>query len=181
MYSNNPEAPMATLKARRSFIEDAMVRNSTALKNLTAMRVRDMIDDREFLGERATLEAAQIGYAQELEESANQITWFEPFKEISSFRNRALECFRTGDDEMKRLILETVGSNPSLTDRKLTIQAKKPFRMIENIDDFLLLRAFVEDVRTSWIEHDPELQEVLQNIRTVNARLGIRSSSSHFH
>jgi len=29
----------------------------------------------------------------------------------------------------------------------------------------------VEDVRTSWVEHDPELQQVLENIRTVNAKL----------
>jgi hypothetical protein len=169
------------LKARRLFIEEAMARNNNVLKNLTAMRVRDMIDDKEFLEERAALEAAQIGYAQEFQNSAKQIAWFEPFKAIGLFRNRAVECFRNGDDETKRLILKTVGSNLSLTDRKLTIQAKKPFRPVQESDDFLSLRAFVEDVRTSWIEHDPELQQVLENIRTVNAKLGIRSSSSHLH
>jgi site-specific DNA recombinase len=181
MYSNNPEAALATMKTRRLFIEEAMLRNRTALNNLTAMRIRDMIDDSQFLEERATLEAAQIGYTQELQNAANQIAWFEPFEDISLFRNRAIECFRNGDDEIKRLILKTVGSNPTLTDRKLNIQAKKPFRPVHKSDDFLSLRAFVEDVRTSWIEHDPELQQVLENIRTVNAKLGIRSSSSHLH
>jgi len=47
MYANNPKAPLAILKARRLFIEEAMARNRTALKNLTAMRVREMIDDKE--------------------------------------------------------------------------------------------------------------------------------------
>jgi site-specific DNA recombinase len=140
LYANNPEAPLATLKARRLFIEEAMERNRTALQNLTAMRLRDMIDDKQFLEERARLEAAQIGYAQELRNSTNQIVWFEPFKTISLFRNRAVECFRSGDDETKRLILKTVSSNPTLTDRKLTIQAKKPFCQIQEAGDFLSLR-----------------------------------------
>ncbi len=42
-------------------------------------------------------------------------------------RKQALIWFEYGDMEVKRLILETVGSNLTLADKKLSIKARKPF------------------------------------------------------
>lgn len=44
-----------------------------------------------------------------------------------SFCNRAAECFRAADSVQRRLILETVGSNLTIQEGKLSIEAKKPF------------------------------------------------------
>ena len=41
------------------------------------------------------------------------------------------ERFENGDAKVKKEILVTIGSNLTLTDKKLTIEAKKPFFIIE--------------------------------------------------
>jgi hypothetical protein len=46
---------------------------------------------------------------------------------------------------------------------------------------FFFGRSFIDEVRTSWIAHDPELLQVLENIHTLNDRFGIKSSSTHLH
>ena len=48
--------------------------------------------------------------------------------EVVSFSNRAADWFMQCDSQAKRLILETTGSNLFLANKKLNIQANKPFR-----------------------------------------------------
>lgn len=50
---------------------------------------------------------------------------------VIRFAGYAGECFAGGDNETKRQILSAVGSNLTLLDRKLRIQAVKPFEIIE--------------------------------------------------
>lgn len=51
--------------------------------------------------------------------------------DVIRFAGYARECFAEGDNETKRQILSAVGSNLTLLDRKLRIQAVKPFEIIE--------------------------------------------------
>jgi hypothetical protein len=103
---------------------------------------------------------------QSLEEASSQQT-FEPAPALISFSRRALDWFRAGDSETKRLILECLGSNPTLTGKILSIQAAKPFSTAANIETIPKLLGVVEDIRTLYAENDPHLLKVLHNIRKL--------------
>lgn len=95
--------------------------------SLTKMRLREMLTDEEYAKQRKDLDTEEIGLVQRLEQTTHQATWFEPAENLISFSNRAADCFAHADADTKRLILETVGSNPILKDKKLLIEARKPF------------------------------------------------------
>ncbi len=125
--------------------------NSVArqLTELTSLRLKALIDDEEFkmrrtglLTEKAKLERlGQHGSA-----NATPVNRFELAKDVLWFRNQAVEWFRQGDDTTKRLILETVGSNFTLTCKKLSIEARKPFTPVPVPPSFRQLRAVVDEV-----------------------------------
>ena len=73
--------------------------------------------------------------------------WFEPFKSYLKLRKQAKVLFQNGDLEAKRLILQTVGSNPIIFNKKLSIQAAKPFIKIPNSLKIGDLRGVVKDIR----------------------------------
>jgi hypothetical protein len=100
---------------------------SRELDNLTRLRLRDLLTDDEYIRQRDQLQREQIRLAQKANGGPTH-SWFEPARLLVSFSNQAVSWFVAGDFETKRLILETVGSNPVLTDRELRTQTKKPFR-----------------------------------------------------
>lgn len=70
-----------------------------------------------------------------------------------------------GDLRTKRLILFIVGSNPSLKDKKLNIDARKPFRRWPNPRSVSDSSRFVKDVRT--LADAGELAQTLKSIREL--------------
>ncbi len=127
--STNHEAEQQAADERRRTLQQAQERTKTSLENLTSLRVRDLIGDEEFLRERRKLDTDQLRLRQQLEELSRAVPAFEPLETLISFRNRAIEWFRDGDDDTKRLIFRIVGSNPVLRDKNMSIEAKKPFRL----------------------------------------------------
>ena len=73
---------------------------------------------------------------------------FEPFRDVLTFKNRAVDWFHRGDNASKRLIVETVGSNLFLKDKILNIEAKKPFAALTKTPTIPLHLGVVDDVRT---------------------------------
>jgi hypothetical protein len=61
-----------------------------------------------------------------------------------------------GESDIKLVILSTVGSNLFLKDKKLSIDAKKPFRIVREIGSGSLLFTGVTDVRT-FFETEPSV------------------------
>ncbi len=94
---------------------------------LVDLRVRGFISDEEFMERRQKLSLDEISLNERIDGLDHTQDWFEPAKLLISFSNRATECFQAGDERTKRLILETVGSNLSMKDGKLSIDAAKPF------------------------------------------------------
>lgn len=168
------EQQQDAIEERRKALQSALERTESALENLIAMRARSLITDNEFLRERGQLEKSELHTRQELEGLEKTHAPFEPLENVISFRNKAIEWFRAGDDEAKRLIFSIVGSNPILSDKILHVEAKKPFRLMLAGRNFPKLRAFREDVRTSWLRRDPELVDILAGIEKLEIKLGIR-------
>lgn len=94
---------------------------------LTKMRVRELLSDEEFTAQRAELDMEAASLGQKQEQAANQAAWFEPARSLISLSSRAADQFSRVNPPTRRLILETCGSNPTLKDKRLLIEAKKPF------------------------------------------------------
>ena len=74
--------------------------------------------------------------------------WFELSRNLFLFSNRAKFWLVHGDQAKKRLILSTVGSNLTLKDKILSIDARKPFNILREQRSFSNLCTTVRDVRT---------------------------------
>lgn len=114
--------------AKREALEQAKNSVERQLENLTRLRVRDLIDDVEYVKQRQELERDRIKAAQGLQTIGESADWIEPARLLVSFNSQAASRFTSGDLASKRLILEITGSNLVLKDGNLSIDAQKPFR-----------------------------------------------------
>ena len=101
---------------------------SKQIGNLTTLRIRDLINDVEFTKERVALAQEQELLKEQLTLAKQGASWFEPARLIISFNNRALIWFKEADVKTKRMIIDAVGSNLTLIDKKAFVKARKPFR-----------------------------------------------------
>ena len=106
--SSSHGAEQQAIKERKQTLQQAQERTKTSFDNLTSLRVRDLIGDEEFLRERRKLEFDQLRLRQQLEDGSNAIPAFELLETLISFRNKALDWFRNGDEDAKRMIFEIV-------------------------------------------------------------------------
>jgi hypothetical protein len=100
------------------------------LSNLNQMRLNELIDDEEYRREKRKILDEEAKLMQEQRTGSRGGT-FELTVETLSFANRATDRFQNGSLESKREILRTFGSNLFLKDRKLNIDAEKPFVILE--------------------------------------------------
>ena len=147
--------------------------STKALANLVTLRIRDAIDDAEFTRQRQSLKAEQASLRDRLRLAKEGHQWFEPAQKLFSFSNRADSWYREGDDQRKRQILRAVGSNLTLTDKKLSIEARKPFLWYPTMPSRSDLCAALEDVRTLYNSKDPGLMETLDIIDRLVKTYGL--------
>lgn len=157
-------------RARRRTLLATQTEVQRQLSELTGLRLRRLIGDDEFMRDRQRLEAEHLGLAQQLQHADQPIDRFELIDDLVSFRNKAVDWFRSGSDDEKRLILKTVGSNPVLARRKLFVEAAKPFLTNLDFGEFPQMCGLVQDVRT--MDRCPdELRPALQQFITETAEL----------
>lgn len=105
---------------------------------LTNLRIRGIVDDPEFTRRRLNLQREQMRLRERLEAIDEEPgSWIEPFRMVAEFSNRAVDWFQAGDEDVKRLIVKTTGSNLSLAGRKLSIEAMEPFHVMPEQPIFL--------------------------------------------
>jgi hypothetical protein len=179
--STSRAAAQQGIDERKRILQETQERTKSSLENLTSLRIRDLIGDDEFLRERRKLEMNQLRLRQQLDESSEAVMAFEPLETLISFRNRAIQWFRDGDDDIKRQIFGIVGSNPLLKDKILHVEAKKPFRFDIEIDSYPKLRAVRDDIRTLWVKNDPELKRIILDIHALETKLGIKREDGPPH
>ena len=152
----------------RLSVETALQAVTRQSENLTKLRVRDLISDEEFAKEREQLLNERIRLSQGLNNEERQDDWIEPARLLVLFSNRAASWFSEGNHEVKRLILAVAGSNPTLSGRKLNIDAKKPFSNVPNTAEIPLVWTLVKDVRTRWRAHDQDLIQTVAALRRLS-------------
>ena len=174
LSSESDKHECQALEERRQSLASTAERTRISLDNLTSLRVRDLIGDDEFIRERQKLEVELARLRQQTQAVAETDLTFEPLETLISFRSRAVDWFRAGDNDTKRTILRIVGSNPILKDKILSIEAKRPFHIDLQTSSHSKLRAARDEIRTLWINKDKELHEVIDGIHQLEEKFGVR-------
>jgi site-specific DNA recombinase len=148
-------------------LEQALESCRHSLENLTKLRYRELINDDEFLRQRADLTLEQSKLLERMTQLGNE-NWIEPSRNLFLFSNRAAFWLTHGNPSEKRLILSTVGSNLSLKAKKLSIDVRKPFQILQKHRCISTWCAIVNDVRTFFrgegsADQIPLLEPVLEN------------------
>lgn len=149
-------------EGRRASLKKQLVTLKRERDNLTKLRIRDLLSDEEYLAERKDLERKQLTVEQTLAAAQGEEDSFELTSALLEFSNQAVSRFRAANQDDKRFILATVGSNLVLKDRRLSIQAKKPIRQWSRTASTSDLRAFIKDVRT--VSKDEDFQKKLAKL-----------------
>lgn len=135
------------------------------LQNLTRLCYRGLIPEQEFAAERATLLVEEKTLSEKLKGFSPE-GWLEPARKLFLFSNRAKFWLLHGTIDEKRLILATVGSNPTLKGKILSIDAKKPFQVLENHENFSNLCTTLNEVRTLFETEHFEIPSLPEPIVT---------------
>ena len=139
-------------------------------KKLLLMQEREQLTEDEFMQRQAELASERAGLEERLGKVDRERDRFEPATEFLIFNNRAADWFRAGGDDEKRLVLETVGSNLSLKDKNLSIEAAFPFSCMQRLPRYLTGCTLIDDVRTRYAAHDPDLMQRLAYIKELRTR-----------
>ena len=168
------EERLSLRHARVRGLENTLADAERSLNSLTDLRLRSLIDDAEFAAKRNELRQEALRLRQVITRATHAgENWFEPARFLFSFSNRATSWFTRGDIEAKRLVVTAVGSNLTLKDKILNIEAKKPFYRVSKNMGRPELRALVKDIIT--LADDPGFQETLQCIRRLEEKMEGRS------
>ena len=118
--------------ARYKNLQEAYSQSQRQLDNLTRMRYRELIADEEYTRERNRLRIEMAQTKEKLGDTEHRAeSWLGVSEKVFSCACHAREWFRKGDLQTKKLILESIGSNLVLKDKKLSLEFKKPFFVIE--------------------------------------------------
>jgi len=157
------------------------------LSILTDMRVRNYIPEEEFVARRKKLELEIKTAEERLDRASDGEAWFEPLASMISFSKYAVPWLLSGDEETKRMIIQTVGSNPTLLNKRLSIYKARPFVTLSDRDETFSWSARLTEVRKLITERDPETMAVLQSIKLLVKRkrlilppLGSHLKSRHY-
>jgi DNA invertase Pin-like site-specific DNA recombinase len=134
------------------------------LENLTKLRLRDLVTDEEYIRQRQELERERIRLQQSQMEGDKANSSLAPDQLVISFNNRAVSWFKAGSPQTKRFVLEIVGSHPTLIDKKLNIEATKPFRQWDKTAGIPDMWRLVEDVRTLIAARDEHTLSMVSRI-----------------
>lgn len=96
------------------------------LKNLTGLRVRDLIGDEEFLRDRKDLQDKIFQLKEQMKQNVNKAEQFlELERRTFNFATYARIHFKNGAPEEQKEILGALGSNHSIIDKNLGISVYK--------------------------------------------------------
>jgi hypothetical protein len=156
--------------AQRASLSASLTDVDRQLRVLLDLRLRDLIDDAELQRRQQSLQRQRLKFSEALGAPVDENP-IEPLADVVTLMNKAIFLFSRGDDATKRLLFETVASNPLLTSKKLSVQAALPFRLTPDFENRLAMCAWRDEIRT-FVEsaaHDETAAERLKKIRTLAA------------
>lgn len=107
----------------------AMAQIQQGMDELIRMRYRGLIEIDEYERERMALKRQLADLSAQSVSNADD-RWFHEATHVFEFSTDILNRFDTGDFQIRRTIMETVGSNLTLTAGILHLELKKPFKVL---------------------------------------------------
>lgn len=108
------------------------------LDNLTNLRIRELIEDGEFIKKREELQNKIKDTKLKLDDIDKRSTdWVENIDKAFNFAARATQAFQLGDLQTKREILMALGTSFTLTNKKLEIKPMEWLISISNQKDII--------------------------------------------
>jgi hypothetical protein len=102
------------------------------IDNLTQMRYRELITDEEYTRERTRLKVDMMKIKENIGDTEHRAeSWLALSEKVFDYACHAREWFKKGDLKTKKELLEVLGSNLVLEGKKLRLELKKPFLIIE--------------------------------------------------
>lgn len=163
---------LAFEERRRASVHDAIGELDTQARELTSLRIRQLITDEEFATERKRLDVRRLELTGEASEPGHSAI-IEPLRDLITLRKYALYWFRAGDERVKRMIIKTVGSNLTLSEKKLNYEAALSFIRVAPDAENPLLCGLAMTNRT-FID---KLKEGLSNELSVNIKATVQRLS----
>ncbi len=94
------------------------------LDNLRGLRLRDLIDDEEYIQDRKRLKEDVLKLRQRVKETEGRTDqWQEQTDRAFDFACHAREAFEKGDLQTKKAILAAIGLNCTLKDKNIALQS----------------------------------------------------------
>ncbi len=122
------------------------------LDELLNVRLRGLIDDEEFDRKRVVLQKERQRLKEKLEDTEGRADrWLELAQNVLHFSYMLSQRFNAAGMDEKRVILETLGSNLLLKDKKLRFEPVAPYCYLSNTSQIANWRATVNDVRTFFL------------------------------
>ena len=118
--------------ARYKNLQDVYNQSQKELDSLTQMRYRELITDEEYTRERNRLRIEIMKIKENLGDTEHRAeSWLALSEKVFDYACHAREWFKKGDMKTKKELLEVLGSNLVLEGKKLRLELKKPFSIIE--------------------------------------------------
>jgi hypothetical protein len=103
------------------------------LKTSTSNQDGSLLSDTEYAQRRGKLLKEKAALEELFNDAGNQVEQaVKQSEKVFEFACTVQERFAEGDAKTKKDILATIGSNLTLRDKKLSIEARKPFFILEN-------------------------------------------------
>ncbi len=110
------------------------------LDNLFQLKISDknvdgiLLSDEDYAKQKAVLIKEKIRLEEMLNDTSGRIEkWLDIAEDTFNFACKAKQMFETGNFETKSRILQVLGSNLTLEGKKLNVDLKKPFSVIEKV------------------------------------------------
>jgi len=135
LHAQEHDADLNVRKSQKKAYEDCRRRidNLLRLKTSPDNSNGSLLSDDEYARQRMELMKEKAALEALLrEQRTNRDEWLKLAEATFDFAATVRDRFATGDAKVKREILSTIGSNLTLKDKILRIEARKPFRLLEN-------------------------------------------------
>lgn len=140
-------------QATTQAVESAYQSAQRQLDELLNLRLRELIDDVSFNTKRVELLKERERLNERRTDSEGQADrWCEMVEQVLTFAYAARKRFHSGDAQQKRIIMEIIGSELILTNKKLTFEPVAPFSYLRDTAQKSTWRGAVEEVRKFCVE-----------------------------
>ncbi len=107
--------------------------NENKLSALLDMRLSGEISPIDYTSKKSSIEAEMTNLKSEMIGEGEEEVWVNKTRDALTFAKNIITEYEKGDMETKRMILQSIGSNLLLLNKKLTITIEKPFLLFSEM------------------------------------------------